>query len=168
MEGEINRVADCYLALRNGSGAEFAETKSFVVESVEVNSLSGNVIKTFDAVAIEITIRAKSPISDPGVYVGIFNSDDYRLAGVDFKDFGTHPSLSPGQTAQFIFTIENLPLLPGSYNLELHLKDMASYQVEFVTQMFSFDVVETAVYDTRKLTHWFGSVGLRVRAASNT
>ncbi len=62
---------------------------------------------------------------DPGVYVGVLTSDEYRLLGLDYKDFDTHPPLNAGESAEFVFMIESLPLLPGNYNLELHLKDMA-------------------------------------------
>ncbi len=68
-----------------------------------------------------------------------------------------------GEPAELGFTIESLPLLPGSYQLEIHLKDMARRLVEFVPRTYKFEVAETEVYGGRKLDGWFGNVGLKAR-----
>ena len=63
------------------------------------------------------------------------------------------------------FAVESLPLLPGAYQLEIHLKDMARFLVEIVPFAYEFEVAETEVYGGRKLDGWFGSVGLKACAA---
>jgi hypothetical protein len=57
--------------------------------------------------------------------------------------------------------------MPGTYQVEVHLKDMARHLIEFVPQTFQFEVAETEVYGGRKLDGWFGSVGLRAQALEN-
>jgi len=57
-----------------------------------------------------------------------------------------------------------LPLLPGVYQLEVHLKDMARGLIEMVPRAYQFEVAETQVYGGRKLDRWFGTVGLRASA----
>ena len=90
--------------------------------------------------------------------------DSRRLTGLDLKDFVTSAPLRAGEAAELGFLIESLPLLPGSYQVEIHLKDMSKHLIEFVPQTFEFEVAETDVYGGRKLDRWFGNVGLHARA----
>ena len=87
-----------------------------------------------------------------------------RLTGLDLKDFITTASLPAGEVAELGFTIDSLPLLPGVYQVEIHLKDMARGLIEIVPRTFEFEVAETEVYGGRKLNEWFGNIGLRARA----
>lgn len=165
-QGEINETVDRYLSQLNSSqtAVEVVETNTFSVTLVQVGSEAGPVIKTFDPVQVRVQFVPKTDIEDPGLYVSILTMDSRRLAGLDLKDFITAASLPAGQTAELGFTIESLPLLPGAYQLEIHLKDMAKGLVEMVPQFFEFAVVETEVYGGRKLDQWFGNVGLRAHA----
>ena len=165
-QGEINETVDQYLSRINSaeSRTETVETNTFSVDSVEIESVSGPVIKTFDPVQVKVRFSPKADIQDPGLYVSILTVEGRRLTGLDLKDFITTASLATGQPAELGFTIESLPLLPGSYQLEIHLKDMARGLVEIVPQTFEFEVAETEVYGGRKLDSWFGNVGLRARA----
>ena len=164
--GEINQTVDQYLAGINASDSrtEAVETNNFSLSSVEIESAAGPVIKTFDPVQVKVRFVPKTDIQDPGLYVSILTIDSRRLTGLDLKDFITTASLPAGQPAELGFTIESLPLLPGSYQLEIHLKDMARSLVEIVPKTFDFEVAETEVYGGRKLDAWFGNVGLRARA----
>jgi hypothetical protein len=87
-----------------------------------------------------------------------------RLTGLDFKDFATAPPLKAGEVCELGFAVESLPLLPGIYQLEVHLKDMARGLIETVPRAYQFEVAETQVYGGRKLDRWFGTVGLRAQA----
>jgi len=163
-DGPINEVIDSYLTRlgRGGDGWwENCETESFVVEMVSVQSLSGSVIKTFDCIEIKVQIRPKVKIGEGGVYVSILSSENYRVSGLDFRDFGIMPKLILGQSVQVVFTINNLPLLPGMYKLEFHVKDMATHKIEIVPKVIRMEVSESSVYGGRKLDNWFGLVGLR-------
>jgi hypothetical protein len=60
------------------------------------------------------------------------------------------------------FRLTEMPFLPGDYELELHLKDMAEHRIEAVPRAYPFQVAETPVYGGRKLDSWFGHVGLNV------
>lgn len=164
--GEINHTVDQYLAGVNASDSctQAVETNNFSLSSVEIESADGPVIKTFDPVQVKVRFVPKTDIQDPGLYVSILTIDSRRLTGLDLKDFITTASLRAGQPAELGFTIESLPLLPGSYRLEIHLKDMAQSLVEIVPKTFDFEVAETEVYGGRKLDAWFGNVGLRARA----
>lgn len=165
-QGEINQTVDRYLSRINApqSSNEAVETNNFLVNSVEIDSVAGPVIKTFDPVQVKVKFVPKTDIQDPGLYVSILTIESRRLTGLDLKDFITTASLPADQPAELGFTIESLPLLPGVYQLEIHLKDMARGLVEMVPQTFEFEVAETEVYGGRKLDAWFGNVGLRARA----
>jgi hypothetical protein len=164
-QGEIHETVDRYLSQLDAANDsdEVVETNTFSVACVEVTSVSGPVIKTFDPVQVKVRFTPKAEIKDPGLYVSIMTMDARRLAGLDLKDFITTASLPAGEVAELGFTIESLPLLPGSYQLEIHLKDMAKHLIEIVPRPFLFEVAETEVYAGRKLDGWFGNVGLRAR-----
>jgi len=164
-QGEINETVDRYLSHLNSSQSnEAVETNTFSISSVQVGSAAGPVIKTFDPVEVRVRFVPKTEIRDPGLYVSFLTLDSRRLTGLDLKDFITTAPLPAGQVAELGFTIESLPLLPGAYQLEIHLKDMARHLVEIIPRTFEFEVAETDVYGGRKLDRWFGNIGLRARA----
>jgi lipopolysaccharide transport system ATP-binding protein len=164
-QGEIDETVDRYLSQINSAHDldEAVETNTFSVTSVDLSSATGPVIKTFDPVLVKVRFIPKADIKDPGLYVSILTMDSRRLTGLDLKDFITTASLPAGEMAELGFTIESLPLLPGTYQLEIHLKDMARRLIEIVPRTFKFEVAETEVYGGRKLDGWFGNVGLRAR-----
>ena len=165
-QGEINQTIDRYHSRINSDQAanEAVETNTFSLKSVQIASVTGPVIKTFDPVQVKVEFVPKTDIQDPGLYVSILTMDSRRLTGLDLKDFITTAPLPAGEAGELGFTIESLPLLPGAYQLEIHLKDMARALVEIVPRMFEFEVAETEVYGGRKLDGWFGSVGLKACA----
>src|SRR5215213_1916016 len=164
-QGEIDETVDRYLSQINSTHdlSEAIETNTFSVTSVEVTSASGPVIQTFDPVQVKVRFTPRADIKDPGLYVSILTMDSRRLTGLDLKDFITTAPLPAGEVAELGFTIESLPLLPGTYQVEIHLKDMAKRLIEIVPRTFKFEVAETEVYGGRKLDGWFGNVGLRAR-----
>ncbi len=168
-QGEIDQTVDQYLSsVSMSQGLEEAvETNTFSVTSVEVTSASGPVVKTFDQVQVRVQFVPKAEIRDPGLYVSFLTMDSRRLAGLDLKDFVTSAPLSAGQPAELGFTIESLPLMPGTYQVEIHLKEMARHLIEIVPKTFQFEVAETEVYGGRKLDGWFGSIGLRAQPLEN-
>src|SRR5690349_11271739 len=164
-QGEIDETVDRYLSQVSSTQDldQAVETNTFTVTSVDLSSETGPVIKTFDPVQVKVRFVPKTEIKDPGLYVSILTMDSRRLTGLDLKDFITTASLPVGKVAELGFTIESLPLLPGTYQLEIHLKDMAKRLIEIVPRTFKFEVAETEVYGGRKLDGWFGNVGLRAR-----
>ena len=168
-QGEVNEVVDRYLArlsLENPSSRE-TETPSFSVHRVEVTSEEGVVIKTFDNIRVTVHFTAKTDVLDPDLYVGFMTAENERLAGLDFKDFRALAPVRAGQTVQMGFAIESFPFMPGSYRLEVYLRDLALGKVEQVPGVVPFEVVESPVYGGRKTDHWFGRVGLKVEAVSS-
>lgn len=162
--GPINHAVDRYLALGQPEMAPaMVETPSFLVEQLRVTSKVGLVPKTFEPLEVLVTFTPKRDIRDPGLYIGILTLDNQRLAGLDFKDFATVPPLKAGQATTMGFALDSLPLLPGEYLIEVHLKDMAALRVELVPHAFGFSVAEAPVYGGRKLDSWFGLVGLKAR-----
>jgi lipopolysaccharide transport system ATP-binding protein len=160
--GETDAVVDRYLAsLTDYSESGNKETKSFVVDSCTITSVQGSVLKSGDQVTISVRFTPKIEIRDPGLYVGFLTIDGERLAGLDFKDFQTLPPLPAGEQIEMGFCVQDFPLLPGHYALELHLKDMSSYLVEPAAQLYPFEVVETPIYGGRALDGWFGHVRLQ-------
>jgi lipopolysaccharide transport system ATP-binding protein len=166
-DGEINAVVDKYLAaLDQGSFANEVNTGLFVVNKVTVSSPIGPVLKTLEPAIVSVTLTARQVIGDPGLYVGFLSLDSLRLAGLDFKDFQTTAPMQPGERREFRFAVSALPMMPGSYRLEIHVKDMATHTIEMVPQLFPFDIAEVPVYGGRKLDRWFGQVALVAEASS--
>jgi lipopolysaccharide transport system ATP-binding protein len=163
-KGEVNAVVDRYLAGDGRAEDEVVETANFTVNSVQITSDHSPVIKTFDPVEVKVCFVPKAEVGDAGLYVSILTTDARRLTGLDFKDFATAPRLKAGEVCELGFAVESLPLLPGTYQLEVHLKDMARGLIETVPRAYQFEVAETQVYGGRKLDRWFGSVGLRAQA----
>ena len=160
--GEVNSAVDRYLSrLNSESGAvQTVETKSFLIEEVLVTSSEGPIIKTFDDIEIRIKFTGKVDILEPGLYVGIRTLENQRIAGLDFRDFQTAPLIHAGETVEMGFRVTEIPFLPGDYELELHLKDMAEHRIEIVPRAYPFHIAETPIYGARKLDSWFGHVGL--------
>ncbi len=168
-DGEAGDVVDAYLAESTPvhNLAQALETESFVVEGISVKSQAGPVIKPFDSVEILVQIRPKVDIADPGLYVGILTADGARIAGLDLKDFTTLDPIARHQTAHLGFVIDTLPLLPGRYSLDLHLKDMSAQIIEPLPYYLDFEVAEGPVYSGRRLDRWFGTIGLRARVVDS-
>jgi homopolymeric O-antigen transport system ATP-binding protein len=168
-DGEINEVADRYLAsmnVRNGNGIQ-AETETCILNDVQVTSLNGPVIKTFDPVEVRVRFTAKSEMKDPGLYIAILTMDGGRIAGMVTNDFKTFAPIAAGEMVEMGFLIESLPLLGGTYNLEIQFRERVEGTYEFVRGGFPFEVVETPVYGARKANQWFGNIGLRAQAFSS-
>ena len=167
-QGEVNETIDQYLAqIGDQPQEEIVETPTFTVTSVEIRSETSPVVKTFDTVRISVKFIPKIAISVPVVFVSILTLESRRLASLDFRDFGTAAPLESGESCELGFTIESLPLLPGPYQLEIHLLNYRD-QFELVPHTYQFEVAETQVYGGRKLDHWFGKVGLRAQAWSGS
>jgi len=161
-QGPINLVADRYLAGCSAPAEQRDhETPSFVVEQVTIKAPDDAALKTFAALEITVRTRAKTAITDLGMYVGILSLEHQRLAGLDFKDFQTFGALGVGQRAELSFEIASLPLLAGTYLLEIYLKDMFTHAIELVPQQFAFDLLESPIYGGRSIDHWFGLIGLK-------
>jgi len=162
-DGEVDRVVDEYLSqtIRQDNSDVFGELPSFKVLDVKILSCDGGPIKTFDRVFFSVQFEAKETIIDPGLYVGFLTSSGERLAGLDSKTFGTVPKIELGEIVTLGFTIESFPFMPGTYLLEIHLKDLAHHKFEFLPDQIAFEVVETPVYGSRRLDRWFGTIGLQ-------
>jgi len=163
--GEINKVVDAYLARANEEARDqtSSETESFLVHDVLIKPVESEVVKTFEPLDIVVRFTPKQEIEDPGVYVSILTSEHRRLAGLDFRDFASVHKLRAGQLVEMGFRIESFPFLPGTYQLEIHLKDMAQHKFEFVPKNYQFEVAVTPIYAGRKLDGWFGEVGLQAQ-----
>jgi lipopolysaccharide transport system ATP-binding protein len=168
-EGEINSVVDSYMAglVDRLVDQEKVETTTFIVDDMRIYSESGPAIRTFDPVEIRIKFTPKVDIQEPGVYAAILSMENQRIAGLDLTDFLTVSPIKAGQTTELGFSLESLPLLPAEYQLEVYLKDMASYKIELVPRTVLFEVIETPVYGGRKLDSWFGHMGLTARPYSS-
>jgi lipopolysaccharide transport system ATP-binding protein len=160
-QGEINQVVDSYLMHTEEVRPDsVVETDNFVLERFEITPTAGSVLKTFDPCKVSVRFRTKSEIKDPGLYIGFLTNELHRLAGLDYKDFASLPPIQVGESMEVGFTIQSLPLLPGNYQIEIHLKDMSCHLIEYLPRYFQFQVVETPVYGGRRLDTWFGNIGL--------
>ncbi len=162
-QGEINPVVDDYLArARSHDGlAPSVDTPTCTVTRVVIGSTAGPLIKTFDPVEITVRFTARVEMVDPGLYVAVLSQDHQRLAALDFKDFATVERLAAGESCELGFAIESFPFLPGAYQLEIYLKDMAFHKIELVPQTFPFEVAETPIFGSRKIDRWYGAIGLK-------
>jgi lipopolysaccharide transport system ATP-binding protein len=165
-QGDVNDVVDRYL-LRSSQADSIRgdlHLPSFTVHDVRITSENGPVIKTFDPIGVRIRYSTKVDALDPSFYVGFLTLENERLAGLEFRDFRALPPIRAGRTTEVGFNVECFPLMPGGYQLEIQMKDMASGKVELLPRMLRFEVVESPVYGGRKTDHWFGRVGLRASA----
>ena len=161
LQADLNQVVDAYLArTEEAEGPMEVETENFVVNEVLIESSSSPILKTFAPCEIRVRFQPKIDVGDPGVYIGFLTNELHRLAGLDLKDFTSLPPLRAGQSAEIGFSVESLPFLAGSYQVEVHLKDMSRPLIERVPRYYRFDVAETPVYGGRHLGSWFGNVGL--------
>ncbi len=162
--GEINNITDKYLAdlSQSKSDQNINNTKYFNVYDIKITSPNNLVIKTFDLVEIKIVFSGKTDIIEPDIYLSISTMDGHRLIGINFRDFQLIPPLASATITEAVFCIESLPLLPGQYYVEVQMKDNALHRWEFVPKVFSFEVIETPIYGSRKIDNWFGYVGLKV------
>lgn len=164
-KGEINTVADQYLAdLARDNGRDSVETNSFILSDVSISSTDGPVIKTFDTVEIRARLVAKSEVQNPGMFVSIVTLENQRVAALAFNDFLRVEGLKAGDSCELGFRIERFPLLAGEYQVEIDLTDLDHYKIELVNKKYSFEVVESPVYEGRKIDRWFGIVGLQAHA----
>ena len=162
-DGEINEMADLYLANvgKTDAAAAVSETPSYYVRDVSISCGGGSVIKTMEDVEVRVEVTAKTDIVAPGLHVCFQTLDNVRIAGLDFTDFATVPPLAAGETMALGFAIHQFPLLPGSYQMEVYLKDTARGKAESTPQSYCFEVAEVPVYFGRKLNrYWFGLVAL--------
>ena len=168
MDGPAEKVLDAYQAsVATGENDwEPISTSNYIVEAVHTSNPTALAIKTFEPLEIRVRMRARRTIGDPGLYVGFLTSDGQRVAGLDFKDFTSIGQMAEGDTSEFVFSVPNLPLLPGRYTLEIHTKDMATLTIEPVAAAYAFDVAETPVYGGRQLDRWFGTVGFERATAA--
>ena len=74
----------------------------------------------------------------------------------------TGVALTRQTTGDGLYTVS--PILPGTYELEVFLKDLGHHKIELVPQRLRFDVVESPIYGGRKIDAWYGQVGLRACA----
>ncbi|HWC90188.1 MAG TPA: hypothetical protein VG433_11045, partial [Pirellulales bacterium] len=140
------------------------ETKSFVVDRLRVACPGSGVIKTFAPTEITVTFRPKIAVIDPSFYAALLTDEGGLLAGLDSKDFYTARPAEAGSAITLGLAIEQLPLMPGRYRLEVWLRDMATHLFEPVPQHLDFEVVETPIYGGRQMDHWFGKIAMRATA----
>ena len=166
--GLVDAVVDAYLksTIKLKNRTILDETPSFRLLDVIVESKNSALIKTFDAVNVSVKFEAKVTIIDPGLYIGFLTIDGQRLAGLDLKNFGSVEGIKLGEIVTLGFRIASLPFMPGTYLLEIHLKDLDHRKVEMLSNQHTFEVVETPVYGTRKLDKWFGTIGLKAQIYS--
>jgi lipopolysaccharide transport system ATP-binding protein len=164
-EGETNKVVDHYLArvMSRNAEASVVESENFIINDVSIRSLTDPIIKTFDPVEIKVTLTPKVDIANPGIYISVLTMEFRRLTGLDLGDFLTVEPIRAGHTVELGFVIDSLPLMPGTFQVEIHLKDIGEMKVDVISKTYPFEVAETEVYGGRKLDHWFGEVGLKAR-----
>ncbi|MBZ5627426.1 MAG: ABC transporter ATP-binding protein [Acidobacteriia bacterium] len=164
-DGEMNEVADRYLASvqRDDEHLTEAETPNFILREARISAVDKGLIKPFSPVEIRVRLTAKTTISDPGVYIAILTSRRERLAGIRSRDLWSMERVEAGRTVEVSFTLADLPLLPGSYLLEVHLQDYGGAKFEPVPGLLPFEVAPMPVYGTRRPDTWTAHLALQAR-----
>jgi lipopolysaccharide transport system ATP-binding protein len=160
--GETNEVVDRYLSANTlpVDQGETLETPTYVINDVRISIPDEDLLKTFAPAEIVVDITAKTDVSQPDVYVGLLNREGQIIAALVARDFVDVPALAAGEKARFVFGIDSLPLLPGDYQIELHVVDVIGHKFEFAPRNYPFEVVATPVYGGRAVDRWFGNVAL--------
>ena len=166
--GNINQVADDYqnISQLNLIKNQEYKLKYFFVEKVKIYSPNSPVIKPFAKTEIVVIFAGKEKILIPDVYVSIKGKDGQRIIGIQLQDLDVVFSDKTKDRIKIGFQIESLPLMPGTYDMEVELKDLGRNYWEFIPNVFSFEVIETPVYGNKKSGWWNGNVALKVKAAT--
>jgi homopolymeric O-antigen transport system ATP-binding protein len=168
--GDVNRTVDDYLSRIRTPGSDdvHVETPTFRIDTLDISSPSGPVVKTFEPFRIALTLTAKMDVAEPDVYVGILTMDGTLVSALVCRDFVSVSPLAAGATVTISFSVESLPLLPGEYQLEVRLVDVIGYKFEIVPRTFAFTIAETPIYGGRKIDAWYGSVALKATVSVST
>lgn len=158
--GEKNGIIDSYLNQSIEKNIKNLETSLFIVKDVLITSNDNNIFRTFGDLEIRVHIIAKKKIEDFGIYVGILNKNGDRLLGIDYKDFERAPIINIAEKFVVGFKFKKLPILPGTYYFEIHLKDMNYNNIEIIEKVASFEVIQTPIYGNRVLDDWFGYIAV--------
>jgi lipopolysaccharide transport system ATP-binding protein len=143
-----------------GAIPDHFECDQFILHSAEMKPTSSSDIETFSPVCISVNLTAKKLFREPGLYVGLLSGDGYRLTGIDVRNFQTLPSIHEGESYTIVISLASLPLLPGDYQMEFHLKDMWSGSVVEIPCRYPVSVAESSVYGGRRIDHWFGRLAI--------
>jgi lipopolysaccharide transport system ATP-binding protein len=166
-QGEVGEVVDSYLARTNVADAETAghETTSFRIDRVSIAPADGLVIKTFEAIEIRASLTAKLDMTAPSLVIKLLTANHERITGLNFANYSAVGPMSANEQREVGFAVEALPLLPGTYFLELELRPTTKER-EHVSTLFPFEVAVTPVFDGPRpgLSTRDGCVVLRARA----
>lgn len=161
-------VVDMYHAtlatgLSDRDSVELPTSRYFTDLTVDIVSQDNIMIYPLAPVEIRVSFTARQALEDADVYSGVFNVDHDLLFGLDHLDVPTEKRhfVPANHRATFTFCIPQLPLMPGSYYVKVHIKDQAQGIIEVIDHMFTFSVEHKAVNSTRILPrHWFGDVAV--------
>jgi lipopolysaccharide transport system ATP-binding protein len=163
--GEIGPVVDEYLVRAQPVETTELEieTESFKLDRVAISGPENGVIKTFETLELKVTFTSKVDIDRPGLLARLMTSNHEQIAGLDFANFGSIGAIASGEQRDVAFCVDNLPLLPGMYYVELELKNRKSREV--VSRLFPFEVAVTPVFGTPKgqLGTKHGAIALKAR-----
>lgn len=107
----------------------------------------GNILKqcrTGDMIELRFDVRANSPVEDLHICLSIRLADGTLITGPGTRDVKLQTGRINGQ-ARFWMTINDLSLLPGTYDVDLTLRDAGLLHVyDGMTPALSFDVLPGA------------------------
>lgn len=102
-----------------------------------------------EACAIEVEFEVQEPLSNPSIGVVIQDRIGQNLIRLTMREtYGEAPAIQEG--GRVTLEIPSLPLLPGSYYLQIGLVSSGKL-VDLAENALLFDVLERAVYPTAKL-----------------
>lgn len=167
VEGKVNdtgdpeRIVSKYLGEGHSDKHYDAQGEYYDHVSFGIDPVNRDRLYPLSQARISVQFRPKVDVIGAGCYVAIYTADSLLVFALRHWDFLSSPKIAKGTSARFVFNIQSLPLLPGSYYAEVYLQDDSKDINDFIDNRFYFSVEEA--FSGTTLSHgrrWFGTVAV--------
>jgi lipopolysaccharide transport system ATP-binding protein len=100
-------------------------------------------------ISLFLKFKTSAPVKDPGFGFGLHDHFGDRLTSFNNYFEGRH--YSPTSSGKAVWTIPDLPLVPGRYSVTLSIYSSNRECIDFVDQALTFTVVEADYFGSGKL-----------------
>ena len=144
--GGVERVVRDFreIMARGRTGANEELTREVEIVQVDLLDPSGepkSMVAPGESMSVQIELKAKRPVTDPEVVVGIHNSRDEWVYTTDTDRLGVDLGTVEG-TLRVTFELQSIPLLEGQYFVTIGVRDRTEKTpYDWHGQRYPFDVV---------------------------
>ena len=172
--GKVEFVGDVNSAINIHNQSLIASDKN-VAQDVTIAKIlkfhfsdSGNQpLRTFQPSTILLHIELKKKLPDVGVHIMISDHIGTLISGFDTRAVNANFGGNQGECFALQFDIASLPLLPGSYEVTIVIRDDINFKAEMVPIPYQIEVIDAPVYGSAKLERiHHGFVGMQIAVSS--